>query len=823
MNGGGTSRDAHGGARARRRARAGAATLAVTAALLLVNREVLWLPPYEDQAVGLWTEADYLAQTGFDYRRLRYEEAHYMSPRSGPRSYMISLLPTLIAATMRLAPRPEVTFLIWHVATQLFAAITLVLAWHLLRPALRRHEALLVTLGLAATPLFRAQVELLGMDVPMTAFALASLALLARQAYVAAAGASLAAFAIKASGNLVTLSGGLVVALQWLGPTAKNDPQARRQLRAGLSAYGLVAAIEFGLLAWGDTSIETRRAIQWPTVLRLPAAIYWCPDVVALFAYCLFAALANALGHWRRKRGGIGLGALADLAERFPAELTSWLVVLATLAASALYIFIPRYFIAGTALLWLIAGWQLGRLKRGRNVAAAVLALAVVFQFANGWGRFYPDIAWAGAADFARDPGLHERSCPFTERSLEYRAELAHDQRLLRSLEQEGAGRTIFLPLPYFFLATKPRLGYVAAPLNAANATVFEDTLAAFVTHALRAAAGDVPSAAIIVWAGRSRITVPPPQFADRVLYDDRQRTPVWCYTLSLGREGAGGDAIEESALAERYLSQTWPGEFLSARVLARYPYLARTGRTERLWNEVTHALAHDPSPMPEVAQLADLLAAGFPGEPGEGRAATAPADPLRDLSRRDPRTASSARVILAALWQADPDRVRGALAADSSSPLASPLARLCSGDLGGAQTDLENQAKSASGPDLGLVELALGTMASAVGELAEAETWLDRAARNLGSNASVLNQQGLLASKRGDWSGAQALFNAALAQRPDLADAHNNLGLALARMGSWVAAARSFESALQHSPGWDEARRNLENVRARLETGKAP
>lgn len=819
MNGGGTSR----GARASGGERPGlvpavGATLAVAAALVLVNREILWLPPYEDQAVGLWTEAEFLAQTGFDYHRLRYDEAHYMSPRSGPRSYMISLLPTLIAATMRLAPRPELAFLVWHVANQVFAALSLVLVYCLLRPTLRRHEALLVALGLAATPLYRAQVELLGMDVPMTAFALASVALLARRAYVLAALASLAAFAMKASGNLVTLSGGLVVALQWLGPTAKSDPRTRRRLFIGLTVYGLVAAIELGLMAWGDTSIETRRSIRWPAVLRLPAAIYWCPDMVALFLLCLFAALANWIASWRGKGGGAWLGALPDLAERSSAELTSWLVVLGTLAASALYIFIPRYFVVGTALLWLIAGWQLGRLRRGRNVAAAALALAVLFQLANGWGRFYPDIEWAGAADFARDPGLHERSCPFTERSLEYRAELARDQRLLRSLEQDGAGRPIFLPLPYYFLATKPNLGYVAAPLDAANATVFEDTLAAFLERARKAAAGEGPREAIIVWTGRSRITVPPPHFADRVLYDDRQRTPVWCYTLPIAR-----DAAEENVRAEWYLDRTWPGEFLSARVLARYPYLSRTDRTERLWNEVSFALAHDPFPLPEVAQLADLLAAGFPGAPAEGRAATAPADPLRDLVRRDPEAASTARVVLAALWQADPDRIKAALTKDSTSPLARPLERLGSGDLTGARREFEEGTKQAVGSELGLVELALGTMASAAGELESAEAWLDRAARNLASNASALNQMGLVAGKRGEWAKAQSLFADAIAGQPDLADAHNNLGLALTRTGSWADAARSFESALRHSPGWDEARRNLEHARARLEAGTDP
>ena len=75
------------------------AAYAATAAYL----GILSLPPYEDQAAGLWAEATYLIETDFDYQRLRTEEPQFVDGVGGRRSYLINLQPTLVALCLKAA------------------------------------------------------------------------------------------------------------------------------------------------------------------------------------------------------------------------------------------------------------------------------------------------------------------------------------------------------------------------------------------------------------------------------------------------------------------------------------------------------------------------------------------------------------------------------------------------------------------------------------------------------------------------------------------------------------------------------------------------
>jgi hypothetical protein len=55
-------------------------------AISVARWDVLHSPPWQDQATGLWTEADFLAETRFDFWRLRYQENHYFDQPSAARS-----------------------------------------------------------------------------------------------------------------------------------------------------------------------------------------------------------------------------------------------------------------------------------------------------------------------------------------------------------------------------------------------------------------------------------------------------------------------------------------------------------------------------------------------------------------------------------------------------------------------------------------------------------------------------------------------------------------------------------------------------------------
>ena len=63
--------------------------------------EIIDSPPYYDFAIGIWPEAQFLADTNFDYHRLRYEENHALDVQGGPRSYITSVIPRLLSLLLQ--------------------------------------------------------------------------------------------------------------------------------------------------------------------------------------------------------------------------------------------------------------------------------------------------------------------------------------------------------------------------------------------------------------------------------------------------------------------------------------------------------------------------------------------------------------------------------------------------------------------------------------------------------------------------------------------------------------------------------------------------
>jgi hypothetical protein len=61
-------------------------SLTLLAALAVARWDIIDSPPYYDFALGLFTEANYLVETDFDYYRLRYFEK--VGNDGGPRVYM---------------------------------------------------------------------------------------------------------------------------------------------------------------------------------------------------------------------------------------------------------------------------------------------------------------------------------------------------------------------------------------------------------------------------------------------------------------------------------------------------------------------------------------------------------------------------------------------------------------------------------------------------------------------------------------------------------------------------------------------------------------
>ena len=127
--------------------------------LLIVRFPVLTMPLYEDQAVGFGREADFLDQTNFDYRRLRYEEKHFLFGGTA-RSYVISVIPTTLALLHRMFGSTDAMLVVWHLASLALASAGVALLYSMLKPFTGRLVALLGAIAFLSTPIFITQAEL---------------------------------------------------------------------------------------------------------------------------------------------------------------------------------------------------------------------------------------------------------------------------------------------------------------------------------------------------------------------------------------------------------------------------------------------------------------------------------------------------------------------------------------------------------------------------------------------------------------------------------------------------------------------------------------
>ena len=561
--------------------------------------ETLTLPPWQDQAVGLWAEADYLVESGFDYWSLRYKVPHYLDVPSGPRSYMISVLPTLVAIVMLVAPSPWHTSVILHAASFIFGGLLLALAFEAWRPRVGVGAALALCAALATTPVWITQVELAGMDLPLGLCTLLALGCLSRGACVTAAVAAAAAFACKASGQLVLMAGLAYLTISLL-LGGEQEPGARRRQLLGLAAHGSVLVLSMVLVRWGDTTWAQRFSTAWPDALRLRHAMWTTtPDILCLLilsSTMLLASLFRGVTRMMRDCGGTsGIVGQARRAWRGdPLRAASILMVAGFFASHSFYIYIPRYIFAVLPAIYCLAlPRQLSSRVATHALTAAACGLCLL-NLMNARGGLFPRLPRSDAAEFAFAPSFTPRSCMLLERSREYLPEHRATMQTIAWLSAHCADRPLLVENPFLFLLTRPRLGYVTLPFEAYDAGVFAQALESY----CRLAQQPPNRRPLLVWYGESRVTLPPPDEAN-VIYSDRLDPPLIVYR----KEPLAEAAMEPRALEDWYLNATWDPTWINDRLRQRLPFLYSTGREERALSEAAQAIIWDPRD-PDLIQL---------------------------------------------------------------------------------------------------------------------------------------------------------------------------------------------------------------------------
>lgn len=605
--------------------------LIVWTGLLLWRADVLIQPPYEDQAVGLWTEADFLARSDFDYLALRYEQRHYTDlsdPRHpGVRSYMISLLPTLLATLMRTCDDPRTSFLLAHVGTLGLAACLVVWMVGTIRQQTGTAIAVLAAACVVTTPLFSTQMELVGMDLPLAAATTVCLACVARRRWGWAVVASAAAFLCKSTGVVVTTALAAILLLpQRSAAPANCGGNPLGSVRLGV-LYLLV--IELLLIVWGDPLPQLRgTALPWPKSFRLPDAAWLCPDVVAALLLMLaFTAPWAWRGMTSLLRGGAHDVHAATQAGQVPPAAAqvvclAWLILLGLLFGMLRWIALPRYWTTVVPLIWINLGIWCGLRPKRRWWAGVVMASLVAVNLSNQRGRWMSELTPLMDADEQRNAFVTARSCVYQERSRAYVKEQETWRRLFRELERNYASHPVCLPHPYWYYAKNPRLGYVSRPLCAFLAADCDTSWDQLVRLAGEHAAAD--RAPILVWAGLSRVTLPPPGPYDQIIFRDDRWSPVVAYlpavwsdatalatveanaaTVSLGPAGELVSA-RQRRVQQWLVDATGKGGWRPQRAFFRAPYLAKTGQWKRAEQELARSFPEDPAwqPLLEHARL---------------------------------------------------------------------------------------------------------------------------------------------------------------------------------------------------------------------------
>lgn len=514
--------------------------LALFAAITIWRWEVIALPPNWGNAISLYLEANYLAESGFDYRRLRYDEKdHY---HGGPRVYMTSIAPTLVALGMALAPTTEAGLVIHHLlgfaAGALLATVTLAL----LVPRIGWWPAGGCALALVTTPLVNVQIDIAGMDLMMSAVAIVVVALAVRGRLLAAGVASAIAFLLKATG-LVLTTALIVFAALYLIAGSRAAASRPRFLWSALVFNAALLAVELAVIRWGGTMDVLLDNLDQTIVRGLQRLATADPGVLLVFllAATLYGAQVARCAWTYRCAGGTEgfVGRMrrlvADQLHINGLATFCWIAFLGLMASMFKVEVLPRYLTLGVVLVYLAFGAAMALGPRRRILAAAGLCIVLVWNV----GRLSETVFGGSGAD---RPGT-------AERNRLYLTTVRAEQDAMRWVEANCAEAPIVTGYPHSLFLALPRYGYVDRPLGGYMLAGAE--VPGFKAYPQLLA--DAPADAVFIHVGGmnwgQRPSVPPPQPDDEILYHDDLTPPLVVY-----RKHWDPDAADTEARRHWYL-----------------------------------------------------------------------------------------------------------------------------------------------------------------------------------------------------------------------------------------------------------------------------
>lgn len=537
----------------------------LTVLLAALRYEVLLLPPSYDFAVGIFPEAEFLARTNFDYLRLRNAEKHSLDEHGGPRSYLTSAMPTVYALITMASPSIPVALAIYHLGTIACGAATMVTLYATLAPIISRRHAFLVATASLVAPAYCVQLDMTGMEAPLTLAVVAMAAALSRDRVGLAILWSCVAVLIKPSGLVATVALTTILVVR-AALQAGSGGAARASIQAVVA--GIVLFGQYRFLVWGG---DVNRQIR--DGLPIAMTLAWAPDLIIVAATVIAVGsrrVARAVSDvWRNEKTHGVLATIRPLARWAVFERP--LVPFATLFAVGIVVassrvgFIPRYLAAIVPMLYSLLGLGLfdenPNPNRGRLVFAALIALSIM----NWDARLSPDQAWLLEKSTGVPPAYLADEPSLLERSHEYLAELTSAIAATKILETYSH-EPIVAPTPFNYALAYPNEGYVKSFVPGYSINGFRDAAPAFKDW--RDLLREMPARPIFIRAanffavGRGMIDVPPPGPDDEILF---QAEPP--RLLTVYRKGWADGPPTASDLNRYYERIKFPGTRFGWRI----------------------------------------------------------------------------------------------------------------------------------------------------------------------------------------------------------------------------------------------------------------
>lgn len=714
-----------------------AVTVLIVAMLVAARWEIVASPPYYDFALGVFTEANFLVDSGFDYRQLAYSEP--TGNDGGPRVYLISVLPTILAFVMTLAPSTRAVLVVCHLFSFACASVLIVTLYALLRSLAGTAAALAAVAIMATSPLFSTQVDMLGIDLPMTTAAVVMIYLASRRRLLLASLAATAAFACKPSGLIVTaaLLGYefcLLGALAW-----RSGLRDRSVLTTIAAIVWTITLLTAQLLLYRWSNLSDRLEDLARASGYLGAVLSLCPDQCVIMVLATVGTLvAVARGLMCRWRPDVD-SACSEHPQAIARALllvAAWLVVAATVTSIVVYVrvYSVRYLLLALPFLYAILAVTVLRHLKSRALSL-VATLAVAFNLANWNGAFFPRV------------NIFRRHCSALERSHEYLADHRSNIAAMRELEAKYADDAIVAGFPFPYYLSYPRLGYVSRPLHGYSINPFAGSAFPQVARLF----DDPPARLTFIRVDNPNyvagaIDLPPPAASDEILYDDRQLAPLLVYRRS----------VPQALQADAGARNTW--------------YL------ELLWRPASS----DRQDLAKLLSRAQQLVKFQPAAALEYlRLANAPDNFDVRMLRAQSLLAVGRSREAAAMYQAAAELH----AEDANVQLQLGDAWLVVGD-----SDLARQAFEAAvrlDPQLPLAWQRLGLISLQAKQFGLAVDQLHRAIAAAPLDPVSHNALGIALANQQNWRGARAEFARAVELDPTLQDARGNLNEADRMLGN--------------------------------------